>query len=102
VQFPPRGIDDLVLYEAVRGLSDHELDQLDTLLSALVFGQIGCQRLDTEDSLFNRVARDLCIDMRYHWHPDRSFFERRTRDQLTAIAVDCGYPEGVGRVASYK
>ena len=40
----------------------------------------------TEDSLFNRVARDLSVDMRYHWHPDRSFFERRTRDQLVAIA----------------
>jgi ParB family transcriptional regulator, chromosome partitioning protein len=53
-------------------------------------------------TLFNRVARDLCVDMRYHWHPDRSFFERRTRKQLAAIAVDCGYAEGAGRVASYK
>ena len=101
-QFPQPGLDDLSLYEAVRGLSDHELDQLDTLLSALAFGQIGCQRLDTEDSLFNRVARDLCVDMRYHWHPDRSFLERRSRDQLAAIAVDCGYAESAGRVASYK
>jgi ParB family transcriptional regulator, chromosome partitioning protein len=101
-QFPPGGLDDLSLYEAVRGLSDYELDQLDVLLTALVFGQIDCQRLDAEDSLFNRVARDLCVDMRYHWHPDRSFLERRTRDQLVAIAVDCGYAEGVGRVASYK
>ena len=40
-QFPPAAVDDLSLYEAVRGLSDHELDQLETLLSALVFGQIG-------------------------------------------------------------
>ena len=40
--------------------------------------------------------------MRYHWHPDRSFLERRTRDQLVAIAVDCGYAENTGRVASYK
>ena len=48
------------------------------------------------------MARDLCVDMRYHWHPDRSFFERRTRDQLAAIAVDCGYAEGAGRLASYK
>jgi ParB family transcriptional regulator, chromosome partitioning protein len=101
-QFPPHDVDDLTLYEAVRGLSDHELDQLETLLSALVFGQFVCQRLDTQDSLFNRVARDLSVDMRNHWRPDRSFFERRTRDQLVAIAVDCGYAEGVGRVASYK
>jgi len=101
-QFPPRPVDDLALYEAVRGLSDHELEQLETLLAALVFGQIGCQRLDAQDSLFNRVARDLGVDMRNHWSPDRSFFERRTRDQLAAIAVDCGYADGVGRVASYK
>lgn len=40
--------------------------------------------------------------MRNHWRPDRSFFERRTRDQLVAIAVDCGYAEGMGRLASYK
>jgi ParB family chromosome partitioning protein len=90
------------VYEAVRGLSDHDLDQLETLLTALVFGQEFCQRLDTGDSLFNRVARDLCVDMRYHWHPDRSFLERRTRDQLVAIAVDCGYAENTGRVATYK
>jgi ParB family transcriptional regulator, chromosome partitioning protein len=101
-QLDPWHRGDLALYEAVRGLSDHELDQLETLLSALVFGQIVCQRLDTEDSLFNRVARDLSVDMRYHWHPDRRFFERRTRDQLVAIAVDCGYAEGAGRMASYK
>jgi hypothetical protein len=65
-------------------------------------GQIGRQRLDTEDSVFNRVARDLCVDMRYHWHPDRSFLERCTRNQLVAIAVDCGYAENTGRVSSYK
>jgi ParB family chromosome partitioning protein len=90
------------LTRPVRGLSDHDLDQLETLLTALVFGQEICQRLDTGDSLFNRVARDLCVDMRYHWHPDRSFLERRTRDQLVAIAVDCGYAENTGRVATYK
>jgi ParB family chromosome partitioning protein len=101
-QFPPLDADELSLYEAVRGLSDHELDQLETLLTALVFGQDICQRLDTTDSLFNRVARDLCVDMRYHWHPDRSFLERRTRDQLAAIAVDCSYAENTGRVATYK
>jgi ParB family chromosome partitioning protein len=101
-QFPPLDADELLLYEAVRGLSDHDLDQLETLLTALVFGQEFCQRLDTEDTLFNRVARDLCVDMRYHWHPDRSFLERRTRDQLVAIAVDCGYAGSVGQLARYK
>jgi ParB family chromosome partitioning protein len=101
-QFPLEDSNDLALYEAVRGLTDHDLDQLETLLTALVFGQEFCQRLDSGDSLFNRVARDLCVDMRYHWHPDRSFLERRTRDQLIAIAVDCGYADNTGKVATYK
>jgi ParB family chromosome partitioning protein len=60
-QFPPEDSDDLALYEAVRGLSDHDLDQLETLITALVFGQEICQRLDTGESLFNRVARHLCV-----------------------------------------
>jgi ParB family chromosome partitioning protein len=102
MQFPPQDADDLALYEAVRGLSDHDLEQLETLLIALTFGQHDCQRLDARDSLFNRVARDLAVDMRNHWRPDRSFLERRTRDQLVAIAADCGYAEGAGQVSSYK
>jgi ParB family chromosome partitioning protein len=94
--------DSLTVYEAVRGLSDHDLEQLETLLIALTFGQGDCQRLDSWDSLFNRVARDLGVDMRNHWRPDRSFLERRTREQLVAIAADCGYVEGAGQVSSYK
>jgi ParB family chromosome partitioning protein len=39
-QFPPRGVDDLSLYEAVRSLSDHDHDQLETLFSAIVFGSV--------------------------------------------------------------
>src|SRR5262249_19593972 len=30
-QFPPEDADELALYEGVRGLSDHDLDQLETL-----------------------------------------------------------------------
>jgi ParB family chromosome partitioning protein len=71
-------------------LSDHQLEQLHTLLSALAFGQVICERLDTSDSLFNRVARDLGADMRKSWWPDRSFLERRSREQLAAIAYECG------------
>lgn len=101
-QFPPRGVDDLALYEAVRGLTDHELDVLHTLLAALTFGQAICERLDTRDSLFNRVARDLKADMRNHWRVDRAFLERRDREQLAAIAVDCGYALNAPAVRSYK
>jgi ParB/RepB/Spo0J family partition protein len=101
-QFPPPRVDALALYEAVRGLSDHELDVLQTLLAALTFGQAVCERLDTHDSLFNRVARDLDADMRNHWRVDRAFLEKRDREQLAAIAVDCGYALNASAVRSYK
>ena len=100
--FPPPFTDELALYEAVRGFSDHDLAQLQILLTALSFGQETCDRLDTGDSLFNRVARDLSVDMRKHWLPDASFFGKRTRDQLVSIAIDCGYAEGKGQLSSYK
>ncbi len=100
--FPPPFTDELTLYEAVRGFSDHDLAELQTLLTALSFGQENCERLDSGDSLFNRVARDLSVDMRNHWRPDASFFSKRNREQLVAIAVDCGYAEGKGQVSSYK
>ena len=100
--FPPSFTDELTLYEAVRGFSDHDLAELQTLLTALSFGQEDCRGSIPGDSLFNRVARDLSVDMRNHWSPDASFFAKRTRDQLVAIAVDCGYAEGQGQVSSYK
>src|SRR5690606_29800150 len=39
LQFPPRPGDALALYEAVRALSDHELEVAHTLIAALSFGQ---------------------------------------------------------------
>jgi ParB family chromosome partitioning protein len=100
--FPPRFTDELALYEAVRGFSDHDLAQLQTLLAALSFGQECCEALDSSDSLFNRVARDLSVDMRRHWQPDAAFFGKRSRDQLAEIAVECGFAEGKSLVSTYK
>jgi ParB family chromosome partitioning protein len=100
--FPPRFTEEISLYEAVRGFSDHDLTQLQILLTALSFGQEDCERLDSGDSLFNRVARDLNMDMRKHWQPDASFFSKRSRDQLVAIASECGYAELAGHLAAYK
>lgn len=100
--FPPAFTDELTLYEAVRGFSDHDLAQLQILLTALSFGQEVCDRLDTSDSLFNRVARDLSVDMKNHWRPDAAFFGKRNREQLVSIAIECGYAEGKGQVSSYK
>jgi ParB family chromosome partitioning protein len=100
--FPPQFTDELALYEAVRGLSDHDLAGLQTLLAALSFGQGNCDRLDTSDSLFNRVARDLSVDMKNHWRPDAAFFGKRNREQLVGIAKECGYADNNGSLGSYK
>ena len=72
------------------------------MLAALSFGQENCDRLDTSDSLFNRVARDLSVDMRKHWRPDAAFFGKRNREQLVGIAKECGYADGNGSLGSYK
>jgi ParB family chromosome partitioning protein len=100
--FPPPFTEELALYEAVRGLSDHDLAGLQTLLAALSFGQGNCDRLDTSDSLFNRVARDLSVDMKNHWRPDAAFFGKRNREQLVGIAKECGYADGNGSLGGYK
>lgn len=100
--FPPYGVDELGLYEAVRGLSDHDLTGLQVLLTALSFGQQNCDRLDASDSLFNRVARDLSLDMKNHWRPDAAFFGKRNREQLVSIATASGYADGVGQLSTYK
>jgi ParB family transcriptional regulator, chromosome partitioning protein len=100
--FPPPFSDELALYEAVRGLSDHDLTGLQTILAALSFGQEDCDRLDAQDSLFNRVARDLGVDMRRHWRPDAAFLGKRNREQLVAIAKECGYADTPGQLSTYK
>lgn len=40
--------------------------------------------------------------MRNHWRVDRAFLERRGKEQLAAIAVDCGYALSASAVRSYK
>jgi ParB family chromosome partitioning protein len=102
LNFPPMHVKDLALYEAVRGLSDDDLNGLQTLLTALSFSQESSDRLDTRDSLFNRVARDLSVDMRKYWRPDFGFFAKRNREQLASIAKECGYVDGHGAIGSIK
>ena len=99
---PYRGVDRANLYTVVKTLSDHELDELHTLIVALTFGQSNCDKLDSADSLFNRVAQDLKADMRSHWKPDRAFLSRRTREQLLEIAKANGMADGRGALATYK
>ncbi|QQS57268.1 MAG: ParB/RepB/Spo0J family partition protein [Alphaproteobacteria bacterium] len=100
--FPPERFDPVALYQAIKGFSDHDLDQFQTLLTALSFGQKDCERFDTKDSLFNVIAQDLKIAMRTHWRPDRSFFEKRSREQLLVVAKECGFSEGRSCLGSYK
>lgn len=81
--------DQVAWYEAVKRLSDAQLDRLHLLLTTLCFGQADCSALDTNaDSLFNRVAVDLKVDMRAHWTPDNDFLERRSKEQLERIVSD--------------
>jgi ParB family chromosome partitioning protein len=99
---PPAFTKDLALYAAVRGLSDADLNGLQVLLTALSFGQENCDRLDAKDSLFNRVARDLAVDMKNHWRPDAAFLGKRNREQLVAVALGSGYTESAAQLSKYK
>ena len=83
--------DSVTLYETIKTLSDADLDRLHILLTTLCFGQGQCGQLDTKDSLFNRVATDLEIDMCAHWFPDEAFLGRRTLAQLHEIAQQSGF-----------
>jgi ParB family transcriptional regulator, chromosome partitioning protein len=94
--------DATTLYEAVKALSDEDLDRLHLLLTVLAFGQGDCSRLDTGDTLFNRVACDLGVDMRSCWRPDMDFLSRRTREQLVPIAAESGYTERSGYPSRLK
>ena len=94
--------DDAAFYDAVKALSDDDLTCLQTLLTVLSFGQEQCDRLDTGDTLFNRVARDLALDMRGHWRPDEAFLGKRNREQLIAIARESGFAAGNESFANFK
>ena len=91
------GRDATTLYEALKVLSDEDLDRLHLLLTVLAFGQGNCSRLDTGDTLFNRVARDLGADMRAYWRPDTEFLSRRTRTQLAQIVHESGLTARLGQ-----
>jgi ParB family chromosome partitioning protein len=89
--------DAMALYETLKTLSDEDLDRLHLLLTILCFGQGNINRLDTGDTLFNRVARDLGADMRAYWRPDTEFLSRRTREQLVQIVHESGLATRLGQ-----
>jgi hypothetical protein len=90
-------------YEMVQGLTDQQLERLFCFLSALNFGQAKCDELDTrENSIFNRVACELDVDMRSCWKPDHWFLSRRTTSQLQGIIKATGLNRLFSNGARFK
>jgi ParB family chromosome partitioning protein len=83
----------LPLYEALGQLSDEELDRLCVIGPILCFGQEDLSVLDIGESLFNRIAGDLGMQMRQWWVPDATFLSGLLRDQVVALVKECGAAE---------
>jgi ParB family chromosome partitioning protein len=91
------------LYTAVKALTDEKLDDLHLFLSTLTFGQENNNFLDSrEDSLFNRVAKDLDVDMHNFWMPDEDFLNRRNKAQLDSLMVASGTKNKFGNLGNGK
>jgi hypothetical protein len=90
---------DVEVYDRVTRLSDEELDRLLVLLPTLCFGQDDVEVLDTDQSLFNKVATDLTLNMREWWTPDVAFLTMLRRDQLQIIATSF---DGASRLVGAK
>lgn len=92
----------LCSYDAVQTLSDEELDRLCVLLVVLSFGQHGLDVLDTEDTLFNRVATDLGLAIRDWWTPDSEFLALIRKEQLDAVASESGASLRLGKIKAFS
>ena len=91
----------LGLYQAVQRLSRDDLDRLSAVLVLLSFGQSSIDTLDTGESLFNRVATDLQLGMRDWWTPDAEFLALLRKDQLEAVAIECGASLRMAKLKGY-
>ncbi len=90
-------------YDAIQSLTDEQLESILLFLEVAEFGQDMVDRLDTyEDSLFNKIAQDLSVDMRDYWRPDEGFLKRRNRVQLQQIINEAGASAYYGSAANYK
>jgi ParB family chromosome partitioning protein len=81
---------DVEIYSRLGMLGDADLDRILLLLIILCFGQDDLETLETGQSLFNRVAADLAINIRDWWTPDVVFLGMLRRDQLLKIAEELG------------
>ena len=96
------GYSPLKLYEALQAFSDGDLERITELVVLLSFGQPGIEKLDTEDSLFNRVAADVSLALRDWWTPDEEFLTLMRKDQLEAIAIESGASLHMGKFKDYS
>lgn len=85
-------------YEAVQPLSDADLDGLCIFLILMSFGQRDMEALDTEQSLFNRVAQDIGLVLRDWWTPGPEFLALMRKDQLEAAAIESGASLRLGKL----
>jgi len=85
--------DGLIVYDAVRRLSDADLDGLLMLLLILCLGQNHVDAVDEGDSLFNRIALNSGVKVRHWWKPDAAFLSLLTREQMLGVATECGAAE---------
>jgi ParB family chromosome partitioning protein len=98
----PNGDSPLDLYEALRTFSNEDLGRITELLVLLSFGQCGVEKLDTERSLFNRVATDLGLVPRDWWTPDEDFLELMRKNQLQSVAIESGATLHMGQFKDYS
>lgn len=90
-------------YDAIQTLTDEQLEAILLILEVCEFGQDCADRLDTnEGSLFNKIAKDLAVDMRDYWRPDEGFLKRRNKVQLQALMNESGASAKMASVAEYK
>lgn len=95
--------DEEAAYDAIQSLTDEQLEAILLFLEVCEFGQDTGDRLDTNgDSLFNKIAVDLAIDMRDYWRPDDGFLKRRNKVQLQALMNESGASAKLASAASYK
>jgi len=79
------------IYDLCKPLTDAELEALHLFLTTLTFGAESMTALDGDpNSLFNRVANDLGVNMVECWRPDSYFLAKRNRPQLEAIMKEAG------------
>lgn len=90
-------------YDAIQSLMDEQLETILLFLEVCEFGQYFIDRLDTDEgNLFNKIAKDLAVDMRDYWRPDEGFLKRRNKVQLQALMNESGASSKLASAAEYK